>query len=74
MSRQAKLKPNELKEWRKHLGFTQKDAAKHFRVPLRTYQGWELGRRKTHVTLIRMAMRQAKKKEAASTVEQPKLL
>ena len=30
-----------LKEWRAVRGFTQIQAAHHFHVPLRTWEGWE---------------------------------
>ena len=34
-----------LSRWRARLEMTQADAANLLGVPLRTYQGWELGRR-----------------------------
>src|SRR5262249_6973994 len=32
-----------LREWRKHLGFTQEEAAKHLDVTRATIQNWEYG-------------------------------
>ena len=56
----------QLKGWRKQHRLTQVQAAEWLRVSLRTYQGWEQGRRKTHVALVRLAMRVAKPKKGAS--------
>lgn len=35
-----------LSKWREALNMTQKEAAAFLRVPIRTYQEWEQGRRK----------------------------
>ena len=37
---------NDLRSWRLALGWTRKQAASFLRVPLRTLEGWEQGRRK----------------------------
>ena len=66
MAKQKTFSPDELKEWRRKRGFTQKTAAECLRVSLRTYQGWEAGRRKTHVALVRLAMRAPKPKKGAA--------
>ncbi len=39
---------DELIEWRTRFRWTQKEAAEYLDVPLRTYQGWEIGHRKVH--------------------------
>lgn len=57
---QKKFEPDELQKWRRRMGFTQKQAATALGMSVRTYQGWELGRRRTHVDVIRLLMRKTK--------------
>lgn len=47
-----------LKRWREqsHPRLLQQDAAELLGVPLRTYQGWEAGRSKPHLKLIKLAL------------------
>ncbi len=53
----------EFVNWRtKDCGWTQARAAKFFRVHIRTYQGWEAGRRKSQPGPLRKLMEQAKAK------------
>lgn len=66
MAKQKPLAVDELKTWRTRRGWTQKEAARWLRVSLRTYQGWEAGRRKTHVALVRLAMKEPKPKKGTS--------
>lgn len=66
---QEPLIVEQLKRWRKKRGLTQKQAALWLRVSLRTYQGWETGRRKTHVALVRLAMREPKPKKGADPAQ-----
>ncbi len=47
----------ELKEWRSKRGFTQRKAAQWLRVSLRTYQGWEQGRRVSLAGPVRELMK-----------------
>lgn len=56
----------QLKRWRVRHHLTQRQAADQLQVSLRTYQGWEAGRRKTHVAIVRLAMRNAKPKKGAA--------
>ncbi len=43
---------NILKDWRAHLGYSQSEAAIRLGVPVRTYQGWELGRPMPYPSLL----------------------
>lgn len=56
------VSPKELKRWREEkMQWTQARAAAWFKVHLRTYQGWEEGRRKKHGGhMIRKLMQQAR--------------
>lgn len=38
----------DLRSWRLALGWTRQQAADYLGVPLRTFEGWEQGRRKPH--------------------------
>ena len=52
----------QLRDWRTRRGYTQEQAAAWLRVPLRTYQEWEQGRREPWQTgPIRKLMQQARK-------------
>lgn len=43
-----------LKDMRKESGMTQKVFCEYFRIPLRTYEDWEAGRRKMPSYVLRM--------------------
>jgi transcriptional regulator with XRE-family HTH domain len=45
-----------LKEWRTQTGYSQVEAAIRLGVPVRTLQGWELGRRMPYPTLLHRAV------------------
>jgi len=47
---------NDLKAWRRRLKITQAAAARLLDVPLRTYQGWEIGRAVDRPHVLRLAM------------------
>ena len=51
----------ELKAWRERLGITQARAASVLDVPIRTYQGWELGRDFDRSTILRFALEHVEK-------------
>lgn len=44
----------ELKRWRKRMGYTQAEAAEVLDVKLRTYEGWEFGRHQPIDMVLRM--------------------
>ena len=69
------IKPRELIEWREARGYTQQKAADWFRVHIRTYQGWEAGRR-SHASgnMIRISMAKAPKPRKSPTSAEPRLL
>jgi transcriptional regulator with XRE-family HTH domain len=46
-----------LKEWRAQAGYSQAEAAIHLGVPVRTLQGWELGRPMPYPALLHRAVR-----------------
>lgn len=52
-----------LANWRTRMGFTQVTAAEFLKVPLRTYQNWELGRPQAFPDWLRQQL-QRKKKDA----------
>ncbi len=60
--KQKDLDPAELRVWRSQNELTQDEAARWFKVPLRTYQGWEAGRRKKQAGPIRKLLRRKPKK------------
>lgn len=47
-----------IKAARKETGMTQKAFCEHFRIPLRTYEDWEAGRRKMPPYVLRMMLYQ----------------
>jgi transcriptional regulator with XRE-family HTH domain len=47
--------PRALKEWRAQAGYSQTEAAIRLGVPVRTLQGWELGRTMPYPTLLQKA-------------------
>lgn len=55
------LTAEEVKKWRQERNLTQREAAEKLDIPLRTYQGWEAGRRKTQAAFIRQLMRRVSK-------------
>lgn len=63
MADKGRLDPQALKGWRTGKGWTQSRAAAWFRVHIRTYQGWEAGRRKMQAGPISKIVDQIKSKE-----------
>jgi DNA-binding transcriptional regulator YiaG len=51
-----KIFSHEFLEWRVSLGMTRQQAANALGMPVRTVQGWELGRQPQHPSLVRLAM------------------
>ena len=47
---------HDLSSWRARLGLTQAEAAAALDVPLRTFQGWEMGRAVDRPTIVRLAL------------------
>lgn len=38
------ISPQQIKELRKQIGFTQKEFSEYFKIPFRTVQNWEYGK------------------------------
>ena len=72
MTSQRHLDPDELKRWRDDHGLSQSGAAKHFSVSLRTYQGWEAGRRRYQAGIIREMMRRKPKRAKPEPAPPPR--
>lgn len=66
----VELTGDRLREWRFRMDWKQWQAAEWFHVQLRTYQGWEAGKRRAHSDAIIkewMARAERRKKARAST-------
>lgn len=60
-----------LKEWRVHQGFSQVEAAVHLGVPVRTLQGWEVGRPMPYPSLLQQPVASPRAPTATSASFSP---